>query len=62
LLGGVFIDWIGLSGTLLVQAVGFAAAGVVMILLPSLKLFDRPQGTEEPAAQAQPAVPADQSQ
>ena len=40
LLGGVFIDWIGLSGTLLVQAAGFAAAGVIMVLLPALKLLN----------------------
>lgn len=43
LLGGVFVDWIGLAGTLLVQASGFVVAGVVMILLPALKLLNEQQ-------------------
>lgn len=51
LLGGVFIDWIGLAGTLLVQATGFAIAGVIMILLPALKLLnDRPPVSESPGS------------
>jgi MFS family permease len=55
LFGGVFVDWIGLSGTLLVQAIGFAAAGVVMVLLPSLKLLNEPQSPPGAAAEPQPA-------
>jgi MFS family permease len=59
LLGGVFVDWIGLGGTLLVQALGFAAAGVVMVLLPSLKLLNvRTQASDAPDPQpdAEPSV------
>jgi MFS family permease len=60
LIGGALIDWIGLSGTLLVQAIGFAGAGVVMIMLPALKLLDeRPSlGTPE---MVQPAPSTSQS-
>ncbi len=44
LLGGMLVDWIGLSGTLIVQAIGFAGAGAVMLLLPALKLLnERPE-------------------
>ncbi len=55
LLGGMVIDWFGLSTLLLMQAIGFAAIGVVMLLLPALRLLD----AGKPALQAQPvaAVP-----
>jgi MFS family permease len=59
LLGGVFVDWIGLSGTLLIQAIGFAGAGVVIILLPSLKLLNqRPEssGVRVPESTPTPAT------
>jgi MFS family permease len=40
LMGGMLIDWIGLAGTILVQAIGFAGAAVLLLLLPSLKLLN----------------------
>jgi MFS family permease len=59
LLGGMFVDWVGLSGTLLIQAAGFAAAGIVMVLLPSLKLLNERQPTvvaTEASANTEPSV------
>lgn len=49
LLGGMVIDWFGLSTLLLVQAIGFAAIGVALLLLPDLKLLD----AGKPVIQAQ---------
>jgi MFS family permease len=55
LLGGAFVDWIGLGGTLLVQAAGFAAAGIVMVLLPSLKLLNERHAPEDSPVLVRPA-------
>jgi MFS family permease len=45
LLGGMVIDWFGLSTLLLMQAIGFAAIGVVLLLLPALRLLDAPHAS-----------------
>jgi MFS family permease len=60
LLGGVLVDWIGLSGTFLVQASGFAVACVVMVLLPSLKLLNESREAGQPVSAEQRNAPAAQ--
>jgi MFS family permease len=40
LLGGMVIDWFGLSTLLVVQAVGFAGIGAALLMLPALRLLD----------------------
>jgi MFS family permease len=55
LAGGVMIEWIGLAGTMLIQAIGFAFCGVLLFLLPALKLLNEPHTVSEGAEEPTPA-------
>jgi MFS family permease len=57
LAGGMLIEWVGLGGTLLIQAIGFALCSVLVLTAPALRLLDE-RSTPESTAHRVAAQPS----